>query len=255
MSRFPETSDRSRTLSPLSVVALVVLGLLWWARFSRMSLLERLTGWASATTGWSELPWPLGLLTILTYRNRLRRENRNTTESPAPKSVPAPEGNRHLTGRTANGTYNDLENPRMGSAGTRFGRNVTIDRTYPDSERLMQPNPRTVSRELLTRETFQPAETLNLLAAAWIQFMIRDWVSHGTSPTDNPWEVPLADDDSWPEKPMRILRMKEDPNRPPDGEGSPLPTSTSTPTGGTVRRSTGATRHPGTKSGRERMAS
>src|SRR5215207_1847213 len=250
MGRQPEKADPSTTIGPLSVVALVVLGLLWWARLSGMSLLERLSGWASATTKWAKLPWPLGLLTILHYRNRLRRENLYDTESPVPKSVPAPEGTRHLSAPTADGTYNDLENPRMGSVGTRFGRNVPIDRTHPDNERLVQPNPRTVSRELLTRETFIPAESLNLLAAAWIQFMLRDWVSHGTSPTDNPWEVPLADDDSWPEKPMRILRMKEDPNRPPDGEGSPLPTSTSTPTGGTVRRSTGATRHPGTKSGR-----
>jgi hypothetical protein len=221
MSRFTEASDRSRSLSPLSVVALVVLGLLWWARFSRMSLLERLTGWAAATTGWSELPWPLGLLTILTYRNRLRRENLYDTESPTPKSVPAPESTRHLTGRTADGTYNDLENPRMGSTGTRFGRNVPIDRTYPDSERLMQPNPRTVSRELLTRETFLPASTLNLLAASWIQFMLRDWLSHGRSPKENPWEVPLADDDSWPERPMRILRTPEDPTRTPEEEGMP----------------------------------
>src|ERR671914_1263976 len=118
MSRYPESGDRSRTLSPLSVVALVVLGLLWWARLSGMSLLERLTGWASATTRWSELPWPLGLLTILTYRNRLRRENLSDTESPAPKSLPAPEDTRYLTARTADGTYNDLANPRMGSART-----------------------------------------------------------------------------------------------------------------------------------------
>src|SRR5215216_2771474 len=178
MSRFPETRDRSKTLSPLSVVALVVLSLLWWARLSGMSLLERLTGWAAATTRWSELPWPLGLLTILTYRNRLRRENLYDTESQTQKSVPAPEGTRHLT-------------------------------------------PRTVSRELLTRETFLPASTLNLLAASWIQFMIRDWVSHGKSPKSNPWKVPLADDDSWPENPMRILRTRDDPTRTSEEEGMP----------------------------------
>jgi hypothetical protein len=117
--------------------------------------------------------------------------------------------------RTADGTYNDLENPRMGSVDTRFGRNVPIDRTHPHNERLMQPNPRTVSRELLTRETFLPAERLK------IQFMLRDWLSHGKSPKDNPWEVPLADDDWWPEKPMRILRTKEDPTRTPEEEGTP----------------------------------
>jgi hypothetical protein len=186
-----------------------------------MSLLERLTGWASSTIRWSELPWPLGLLTILTYRDRLRRENLYDTESQTQKSVPALEGTRHLTARTAAGTYNDLENPRMGSARTRFGRNVPIESTYPDYERLLQPNPRTVSRELLTRENFLPAETLNLLAAAWIQFMLRDWVSHGKSPKSNPWEVPLSDDDSWPERPMRILRTRDDPTHAPEEEGMP----------------------------------
>jgi Animal haem peroxidase len=59
----------------------------------------------------------------------------------------------------------------MGSARTRFGRNVPTDRTHPGAERLMQPNPRSVSRGLFTRETLQLAESLNLLAA-WIQFML-----------------------------------------------------------------------------------
>jgi len=109
----------------------------------------------------------------------------------------------------------------MGSAGTRFGRNVPIESTFPDYDRLMHPNPRTVSRELLTRENFIPAATLNILAAAWIQFMIRDWLSHGKSPKENPWQVPLADDDPWPERPMRILRTREDPTRTPEEEGLP----------------------------------
>jgi Animal haem peroxidase len=221
MHRHPEKSDPSRTMGPLSVVVIVALGLLWLARLSRTPLFARLTGWAAATTKWAKLPWPLGLLTILTYRNRLRRENLYDTESATAKDVPEPEDTRYLTARTADGTYNDLENPRMGGAGTRFGRNVPPARTYPDNERLMRPNPRTVSRELLTRRTFIPAESLNLLAAAWIQFMLRDWLSHGKSPKDNPWEVPLADDDSWPERPMRILRTKADPNRTPEEEGTP----------------------------------
>ena len=46
----------------------------------------------------------------------------------------------------------------------------------------MTPNPRVVSRELLTRDSFVPATSLNMLAAAWIQFMTRDWFSHGTEP-------------------------------------------------------------------------
>jgi hypothetical protein len=223
MSRYPETKGRHRTLDSLSVVALVVLGLLCLARFSRTPLFVRLARWAAATSRWDRLPLPLGLATILVYRNRLRRENLYDTESPATRNwpVPLPEGARHLTARTAAGTYNDLQNPRMGSAGTRFGRNVPIDRTFPDYDRFMQPNPRTVSRQLLTREDFMPACTLNILAAAWIQFMIRDWLSHGKSPKENPWQVSLQDDDPWPERPMRILRTQEDPTRTAEEEGAP----------------------------------
>ena len=217
-TRFP-----SRVLSPFGVAALATLGLLWLALSSRTSLFTRLTSWATRTSGWDRLPLPVAVAAMIGYRNRLRRENLYDTESPAAwdQPVPAPEGFRHLTSRTADGTYNDLETPRMGSAGTRFGRNVPIESTFPDYDRLMQPNPRTVSRELLTRENFIPAATLNILAAAWIQFMIRDWLSHGKSPKENPWQVPLADDDPWPERPMRILRTREDPTRTPEEEGLP----------------------------------
>jgi hypothetical protein len=38
----------------------------------------------------------------------------------------------------------------------------------------MTPKPRTVSRELKTRYRFQPATSLNSVAAAWLQFMIKD---------------------------------------------------------------------------------
>jgi hypothetical protein len=223
MSRLPETRNWSRLSSLFGVAALATLGLLWLALSSRTSLFTRLTGWATKTSRWARLPTPLALATMIGYRNRLRRENLYDTESPARRirPVPAPERARHLTARTADGTYNDLENPWMGSAGTRFGRNVPIDRTFPEYDRLMQPNPRTVSRELLTRETFVPATPLNILAAAWIQFMLRDWLSHGKSPKENPWQVPLADGDPWPERPMRILRTREDPTRTPEEEGMP----------------------------------
>ena len=63
--------------------------------------------------------------------------------------------------------------------------------------------------------------TLNVLAGAWLQFMIRDWLSHGKSPKENPWQVPIADNDDWPERPMTILRTPDDPTRPPGADGAP----------------------------------
>ena len=189
-----------------------------------LGLLDRLSLLADRRFGWHRLPRPLGLLVLIGMRHRLRRHNLHDTGDPAPvaEALSPPPGDRHLTTRTADGTFNDLANPRMGAAGTRFGRNVPIGHTHPAKDpAILTPNPRLVSRELLTREEFQPATTLNLLAAAWLQFMIRDWFSHGKSPKDRPWELPLPDDDPWPERPMRILRTPPDPTRAPEADALP----------------------------------
>jgi hypothetical protein len=90
----------------------------------------------------------------------------------------------HLVARSVDGTYNDLEHPDMGRAGDRFGRNIPLEAVLPvTAEQLMEPSPREVSRRLLTRTTFQPATTVNTLAASWLQFMIHDWFSHGEGDT------------------------------------------------------------------------
>ena len=97
---------------------------------------------------WHKLPVPLGLLTLVGLRMRLRESNlHDTSSTQAAKPSPA-KGGRHLTARTADGTYNDLEDPAMGSAGTRFGRNVPVELTYPEDERVvLGPSPRKVSRD------------------------------------------------------------------------------------------------------------
>ena len=52
-------------------------------------------------------------------------------------------------------TLNDLGSPVMGSIGTPFERNVPLDHKLREPEQqLLDPNPRTISRELLTRERF-----------------------------------------------------------------------------------------------------
>jgi len=130
--------------------------------------------------GWDNLPPILGLATLAGIRNTLREKNLyDTNSAPSiPSLDPVPDGQRYLTARTADGTFNDLSNPRMGAADTRFGRNFPLAYTYPEPESaILSPNPRVVSRELLTRHTFAPATTLNVLAAAWLQFMIHDWFS------------------------------------------------------------------------------
>jgi hypothetical protein len=192
----------------------------------RQSLFSRL--YSSVTEavdhrfGWDHLPKPLAMLTLIGIRDRLRAENLYDTGRGAGDRPAVLDGDdsRHLTARTLDGTYNDLNDPLMGSLGSRFGRNVPLDRVYPDPpDKLLAPNPRTVSLELLTRDEFKPATTLNLLAAAWIQFEVHDWFSHGKNEASDPWSIPLADDDPWPQHPMLIPRTRRDPSA--DGEGPP----------------------------------
>jgi len=167
---------------------------------------------------WHRLPVPLGIVALLGIRKQLQAENLHDTgrrDGEAPPWDP-----RYLTTRSVDGVYNDLENPLMGAAGTRFGRNVPLEETYPEPmPRLLEPNPRTVSRELLTREEFIPATTLNVIAAAWIQFEVHDWVFHGPSEDESPWELECAEDDPWHEHPMKVDRTRRDPN--PDPNGGP----------------------------------
>ena len=172
---------------------------------------------------WYELPEPLGLLALIGIRNTLRQENLvDTSRLPAVDAVPAPPfEERFVTERTPDGSWNDLVHGEMGMAGTRFGRNVPIDATWPDRDRILDPSPREVSRRLMTRDHgIIPATAGNALIAAWLQFMLHDWVKHGTSPTDDPWVVPLAPGDDWPEPPLRVMRTPDDPTSPP---GSDLP--------------------------------
>lgn len=189
----------------------------WFVYTAATQLLDRLIGW-------DKLPTALGLLDLIGLRTTLRQHNlHDTTQLPAVNTPPVPPPSpRHQTSRTADGSYNDLAQPSMGMAGTRFGRNIPLNRIVDASEHeVLTPNPREVSRRLLTRTEFVPAGPVNSLVAAWLQFMIRDWFSHGTSPTENPWVIPLAEDDAWSERPMRIMRTPEDPTRPPDARNMP----------------------------------
>jgi Animal haem peroxidase len=182
-----------------------------------MSAFARFAEVLDRSIGWHRLPRPLGVLTLIGLRTRLRDRNLFDTGLP---DAPVPE-ERSTSARTIDGTFNDLERPLMGSIGTRFGRNVPLESTWPqEPSQILVPNPRLVSRELLTRNEFIPATTLNVLAAAWLQFEVHDWFSHGKAEPQDPWEVALADDDPWPERPMRIPRTRRDPTH-SGGDGTP----------------------------------
>ena len=112
------------------------------------NLYSSLTEGVDRRRGWYTLPWPLGCSSLLGLRFRLRAANLYDSGR-GPLDVPPAGDERHadhLTARTLDGTYNDLEDPLMGALGSRFGRNVPLEHAFPEpDDRLLEPNPRRVS--------------------------------------------------------------------------------------------------------------
>src|SRR4051812_3938513 len=162
---------------------------------------------------WYRLPTTsLKGLNLLSLRLDLRDMNLfDTSEELKTESTeePPPEAR---TARRPDGRWNDLKDPEMGSTGSGFTRNIDPRRIKPEKPpRLYDPNPREVSLELMTRDTFKPAETLNALAAAWIQFENHNWFFHGRGKPDEIMDVPLESGDDWPEHPMHVRRTVSTP--------------------------------------------
>ena len=178
------------------------------------SLLSKIGDFLHTRRPWYKLPRLLAVPQLIQIRNQLRQENLHDTEDPPLAVHGGPVDEAVRTGRTNDGTWNDLKCPHMGAVGARFGRNFPLSETFPDTARLLEPSPRTVSRELMTRHSFQPATVLNLLAASWIQFMVHDWVVHKKGAPDDVVEIPLDAADPWPAKPMKVVRSAVDPQPP-----------------------------------------
>ncbi len=169
---------------------------------------------------WYEKPRLFAMGDLLEIRNQLREKNlHDTEEPPLQEQDPSAADQAVRASRTVDGTFNDLRYPTMGAVGRRFGRNMPLEEVFPDSANLLIPSPRVVSRELMTRHEFQPASILNLLAAAWIQFMVHDWFVHKRSATDT-IDLPLAPGDDWSDPAMRIPRTELDP-APPNSKRPP----------------------------------
>ena len=154
-------------------------------------------------TNWYRRRLTFGILTLAYMREKLNKSNLKNTYPAGtlagfmPGNQSPPVGVTHF--RTADGSWNNLKNPKEGAAGTRFPRNVNNDAIRPETgELLMTPNPREISRKLLTRQgPMKEVSFLNLLAAAWIQFENHDWINHGEILFDDVHEIPLAEDDPF----------------------------------------------------------
>ena len=172
---------------------------------------------------WHRWPFVSALAIVIGHRVNLRDNNLIDTETGDLNADP-PADFDIMGWRTPDGQFNDLTQPRMGAAGTRFGRNVPLAETFPPPpDDLMDPSPRLVSERLLKRKEFTPVPHLNIHAAAWIQFMVHDWLSHGANDREaEPFDVPLPMGDTWPGDRMTVLRTAPDrettaadENRPP----------------------------------------
>ena len=146
---------------------------------------------ANRRVPWHRMPLRLGLLNLDALRHDLRAWNLVDAEQreapPAVRAAPAEPTADERIYRSHDGRGNDLSDPAMGAVGATFGRNMPRDHAAADA-----PNAVLVARELLDRKTFIPARTLNVLAAAWIQFQVHDWVAHARkAPGEDDVVVPI----------------------------------------------------------------
>ena len=182
-------------------------------------------------TTWYRTGVYVGIFRLAYMRNQLNARNlRSTYPSHThvafqPDGLEPPRGVTHF--RTADGSWNNFDNPKEGAAGTRFPRNVDNSAIRaPSDEELLTPNPRTISRKLLGRSAdMVEVPFLNLLAASWIQFQNQDWITHGENITTDHIEIPLDDDDParrrYRQTKMLVPRTQPDPTR-RDGEETPV---------------------------------
>ena len=112
---------------------------------SSVSWLAALVSLIDRKIGWFRLPLPLGIQVLDGVRSFMRAKNLyDTSTLPIiPQPAPQPQGVSYLTARTADGTFNDLQYPLMGSAGTRFGHLFPLENAYPEPEpAILEPSPR-----------------------------------------------------------------------------------------------------------------
>jgi hypothetical protein len=188
---------------------------------------------AKIWTNWYRRCWELGVLILAYMREQLNAKNLKSTYPDGDLVAFQKAGQRPPVGvthfRTADGSWNNLTDPKEGAACTRFLRNVDLSVTCPETTQLLIPNPRDISRELLTRPIgrdgkpeMQVVPFLNLLAASWIQFMNHDWINHGDTDPNAFIRVPLPSNDParrrYGQTYLGIGETQRDPTRKTRGE-------------------------------------
>lgn len=142
-------------------------------------------------TNWYREPFDIqksainGLLKLKKMRELITSKNLFDTGSTVKHKVSCEGDNSKM--RLMDGTCTDLERPTAGAAGTHLGRNIDPKGLVAEDEKgtLFKPDPREISKKLLTRtDGVKEIDFLNLLAASWIQFETHDWFAHVQQTTD-----------------------------------------------------------------------
>ncbi|XP_059303411.1 alpha-dioxygenase 2-like [Lycium ferocissimum] len=116
--------------------------------------------------------------------------------------------------RTANGTCNHPVDHLVGSQGTFFGRNMPPSTsTYG----LLEPHPVTVATKLFERRKYTDCGCqFNMIACAWVQFMIHDWNDHMEDTEQVELRAPQNVAAGCPLKSFKFLKTKRLPTGSPD---------------------------------------
>jgi hypothetical protein len=114
---------------------------------------------------WWRLPTLLAVPKLINFRNDLRAKNLHDTEDePLNVGIP-PIEDVPLLRMTRDDRWHlqRSEIPENGRLPGEIRRNFELKECLPGKEKLLVPNPRTVSRELMTRDEFKPVPFLNLI--------------------------------------------------------------------------------------------
>jgi len=154
---------------------------------------------------WHKMPVPIGLLYLNTRRTLLEKYNLLAVGS----SHGAQFDPKEFPYRTGDGKYNDPHNADAGSQYTFFGRNM---KPVDQQDELMSPDPFVVATKLLARREYKDTgKQFNILAAAWIQFMVHDWMDHMEDTKQIEITAPKEVANECPLKSFKFYATKEQP--------------------------------------------
>lgn len=181
---------------------------------AKMSLFDRIVFYVVHLVDkfdlWHRLPVLLGLAYLGLRRHLHQRYNLLHVGKSNGKKYDTEE----FTYRTADGMCNHPADHLVGSQGTFFGRSMPPSTS---SYGLLEPHPVTVATKLLERRKYTDCGCqFNVIACAWVQFMIHDWNDHMEDTEQVVLRAPQDVAAGCPLKSFKFLKTKKLPTGSPD---------------------------------------